>query len=158
MCWHGTVRQLCWHGTEATDRVTGAVQQQFSTNLNSALFASLPSAHFLVGASDSVSHCFNFFISNPFRMASADDDSAQLPADPGFLTPPSCVVMRGSFRCIPCSSGPGRLVSRNELRKLEEHGQAPPSTPFTIQSRRMHGILLQNTLPIKKAQWIQRKR
>ncbi len=26
--------------TEATDRVTGAVQQQFSTDLNSALFAS----------------------------------------------------------------------------------------------------------------------
>jgi hypothetical protein len=31
--------QLRWHGTEATDRVTGAVLQQFSTDLNGALFA-----------------------------------------------------------------------------------------------------------------------
>ncbi len=31
-------------GTEATDRVTGTVQQQFSTDLNSALFASRPTS------------------------------------------------------------------------------------------------------------------
>jgi hypothetical protein len=58
-------------------------------------------------------------------MASADDNAAQLPAYPGFLTPPSRVVTRGAFRCIPCSEGPGCLVSRNELRKLVEHGRAP---------------------------------
>ncbi len=33
-----------WHGTEATDCVTGAVQQQFHTDLNSALFASRPTS------------------------------------------------------------------------------------------------------------------
>jgi hypothetical protein len=33
------VLQQSWHGTEATDSVTGAVQQQFSTDLNSYLFA-----------------------------------------------------------------------------------------------------------------------
>ena len=38
------VRPLRWHGTEATDRVTGVVQQQFSTDLNSALFASRPTS------------------------------------------------------------------------------------------------------------------
>ncbi len=58
-------------------------------------------------------------------MASADDNAAQLPADPGFLTPPSRVVTRGAFRGIPCREGPGRLVSRDELRKLVEHGRAP---------------------------------
>jgi hypothetical protein len=33
-----------WHGTEATDCVTGAVQQQFHTDLNSALFSSRPTS------------------------------------------------------------------------------------------------------------------
>ncbi len=32
---------LCWHGTEATDRVTGAVQQQFRTDWNNTHFVSL---------------------------------------------------------------------------------------------------------------------
>ncbi len=41
---------------------------------------------------------------------------------------PSSVVTSWSFRCILCSEGPGNLVSSNELRKLEEHGRAPP--PF----------------------------
>ncbi len=54
-------------------------------------------------------------------MASANDNVVQLPADPGFLTPPSRVVTRGAFRDIPCLEGPGRLVSRYELRKLVEH-------------------------------------
>ncbi len=73
-------------------------------------------------ASDSVSHSF-YFVFDRIRsvMASASDNAAQLPADPGFLTPPSRVVTRGAFRGIPCSEGPGPLVTRNELRKLEEH-------------------------------------
>jgi hypothetical protein len=54
-------------------------------------------------------------------MANANDNAAQLPADPGFLTPPSRVVMRRAFRGIPCREGPGRLVSRDELRNLVEH-------------------------------------
>jgi hypothetical protein len=58
-------------------------------------------------------------------MASADDIAAQLPADPGFLTPPSRVVTRGSFCFIPCREGPGCLVSRDELRKLVKHERAP---------------------------------
>jgi hypothetical protein len=33
---------LRWHGTEATDHVTVNVQQQFSTDLNSTLFACQP--------------------------------------------------------------------------------------------------------------------
>jgi hypothetical protein len=130
-------------------------------------------------------------------MASADDNAEQLPADSGFLTPPSRVVTRGAFRGIPCSEGPGRLVSRDELRKLVEHGRAPhpdhnPAQPGSITARnatsdeesgkyyfkfrlnvfsnycrrqnvqahlmmmrRMRGMLLQSTLPIKEAQWIQ---
>jgi hypothetical protein len=138
-------------------------------------------------------------------MASADDNTVQLPADPGFLTQPSRVVTRGAFRGIPCSEGPGRLVSRDEFRTLVEHGRAPhpvhnPAQPgritaqnatsdeesgkyyFTFQLtvlgyyllllstddcslwnvqahlmmlRRIRGMLLQSTLPIKEAQWIQ---
>ncbi len=57
-------------------------------------------------------------------MASADDNAAQLPADPGFLTPPSSVVTRGAFCGIPCHEGPGSLVSRYELRKLAEYNLA----------------------------------
>ncbi len=136
-------------------------------------------------------------------MASADDNAAQLPADPGFLTPPSRVVTRWAFRGIPCREGPGRLVSSNKLRNLVEHGRAPhpvhkPAQPGRITARnatsdeesgkyyfkfrlnfigyylllrstadcrqrnvqahlmmRMRGMLLQSTLPIKEAQWIQ---
>ncbi len=137
-------------------------------------------------------------------MASADDNAAQLPADPGFLTLPNRVVTRGAFRCIPCREGPGRLVSRDELRKLAEYERAPHpghnpaqfgritarnatsdeesgkyyfkfrlnfigyylllrSTAdcrrWNVQAhlmtmRRMRGMLLQSTLPIKEAQWI----
>jgi hypothetical protein len=58
-------------------------------------------------------------------MASANDNSKLWQADPDFLTQPSRVVTRESFRCIPCHEGPGRLVSRDELRKFEEHGRAP---------------------------------
>ncbi len=73
-------------------------------------------------------------------MASADDNAEQLPADPGFLTPPSRVVTRGAFCGIPCREGPGRLVSRDELRKLVEHGRAPhpvhnPAQPGRITAR-----------------------
>jgi hypothetical protein len=45
-------------------------------------------------------------------MASAYDDPVQLPADPGFLTPPSRVVTIGSFRGIPAREHPGRPLSR----------------------------------------------
>ena len=73
-------------------------------------------------------------------MASADDNAAQLPADPAFLTPPSRVVTRGAFRGIPCREGPGRVVSRDELRKLAEYGRAPhpvhnPAQPGRITAR-----------------------
>ncbi len=54
-------------------------------------------------------------------MASANDNSAQLLANPGFLTPPSRVVTRGSFCGIPCQEGPSRLVSSDELRKFGKH-------------------------------------
>jgi hypothetical protein len=58
-------------------------------------------------------------------MASADDNSTQLPADPAFLTPPAHVVTRGSFRCIPCRKGPGSLVYRYVLVKFGKEGRAP---------------------------------
>ncbi len=54
-------------------------------------------------------------------MASADDNTVQLPANAGFLTPPNHVVTRWAFRSIPCREGLGRLVSDDELRKLVEH-------------------------------------
>jgi hypothetical protein len=110
-----------------------------------------------------------------------------------------------AFRGIPCREGPGRLVSRDELRKLAEHGRAPHPVHNTAQPgritarndtsdeesgkyyfkfrlnvfgyylllrstadcsrrnvqahlmmrRRMSRMLLQSTLPIKEAQWIQ---
>ncbi len=79
----------------------------------------------MLRASDSVRHYFNFVFDRIRSVvASANDNAAQLPADPGFLSPPSLVVTRGAFRCIPCRDGPGRIV-RNELRKLVEHGRAP---------------------------------
>jgi hypothetical protein len=157
-------------------------------------------------ASDSVCHSFNFVFDQICSvMASADDNAAQSPANAGFLTPPSRVVTRGAFRGIPCREGPGHLVSRDELRKLVEHGRAShpvhnPVQPGRIAARnatsyeesgksyfkfrlnvfeyhpllrstadcrrlnvqahlmmrrRMRGILLQSTLPIKEAQWIQ---
>jgi hypothetical protein len=157
-------------------------------------------------ACDSVRHSFNFVFDRIRSvMASADDNATQLPADPGFLTTPSRVVTRGAFRCIPCREGPGRLISRYELRKLVEHGRAPhpvhnPAQPGRIPARnatsdeesgkyyfkfrltifsyylllrstadcrrrnvqahlmmrrRMRCILLQSTLPITEAQWIQ---
>ncbi len=80
----------------------------------------------MLRASDSVRHSFNFVFDRIRSVvASADDNALQLPADPSFLTPPSRVVTRGAFRGIPCLEGPGRLVSRDELRKLVEHGRAP---------------------------------
>ncbi len=157
-------------------------------------------------ASDSVRHSFNFVFERIRSvMASADDHAAQLPADPGFLTQPSRVVTRGAFRGMPCREGSGRVVSRDELRKLAEHGRAPhpvcnPAQPGRITARndtsdeepgkyyfkfrltvfgyylllrstadcrrqnvqahlmmmtRMRGKLLQSTLLIKEAQWIQ---
>ncbi len=60
----------------------------------------------MLRASDSVCHSVNFVFDRIRSvMASADDNAAQLPADPGFLTPPSRVVTRGAFRGIPCSEG-----------------------------------------------------
>ncbi len=137
-------------------------------------------------------------------MASADDNFAQLPDDPGFRTPPSRVVTRRAFHGIPCREGQARVVSRDELRKLAEHGRAPHPVHNSAQPgritartdthdeesgkyyfkfrltvfgyyllllstadcrrrnvqahlmmmRRMRGMLLQSTLPIKEAQWI----
>ncbi len=95
----------------------------------------------MLRASDSVHHSFNFVFDRIRSvMASADDNAAQLPADAGFS--PSRVVTRGAFRCIPCSEGPGPLVSRDELRKLVEHGRAPH--PLIIQrnlAESPHGTL-----------------
>jgi hypothetical protein len=73
-------------------------------------------------------------------MASADDNAAQLPADPALRTPPSRVVTRGAFRGIPAREGPGSLVSRDELIKLAEYGRAPhpvrnPAQPGRITAR-----------------------
>ncbi len=68
-------------------------------------------------ASDSVSHSLNFVFDRIRSvMPSADDNSAQLPADPVFLTLPSRVVM-----LTRSELGPGPLVSRDELRQLVEH-------------------------------------
>ncbi len=95
----------------------------------------------MLHASESVSHSFNFVFDRIHSvMASADDNDAQLPADPGFLTPPSRVVTRGAFRGIPCREGLARLVSRYELIKLVEHGRAPhsvhnPAQPGRITAR-----------------------
>jgi hypothetical protein len=74
---------LCWHGTVATDCVIGSVLQQFSTNLNSAHFASRPtvwvgpteglhclrlgvskSLNFGLGTSNSVCHSFKLYLTN----------------------------------------------------------------------------------------------
>jgi hypothetical protein len=140
--------------------VTGAVQQQFHTDLNSALFASRPTSwpgptershrlrrgisnsfNFVPRASDSVRHSFNFVFDRIRSvMASADENAVQLPADTALRTPPSRVVTRGAFRGIPAREGPGRLVSRDELRKLAEHGRAPqpvhnPAQPGRITAR-----------------------
>ncbi len=99
------------------------------------------SFNFLLRASDSVRRSFNFVFDRIRSvMASADDNAAQLPADPGFLTPPSLVVTRRAFRGIPCREGPGRLVSCDELRKSAEHGRAPhpvynPAQPGRITER-----------------------
>jgi hypothetical protein len=55
------------------------------------------SFNFVLRASDSVCHSFNFVFDQIRFMASADDNATQLPADPGFLTPSSHVVTRGAF-------------------------------------------------------------
>ncbi len=95
----------------------------------------------MLRASDPVRNSFNFVFDRIRSvMTSVDDNAAQLPADPGFLTPPSRVVTRGAFRDIPCREGPGRLDSRNELRKLAEHGRAPhlvhnPAQPGRITAQ-----------------------
>ncbi len=73
-------------------------------------------------------------------MASADENALQLPADTALRTPPSRVVTLGDFRGIPAREGPGRVVSRDELRKLAEHGRAPhpvhnPAQPGKITAR-----------------------
>ncbi len=63
-------------------------------------------------ASDSVCHRFNVeFDLIRSVMASADDNAAQLPDDPGFLTLPSRVVTIGAFHCTLCSEGPSSFVS-----------------------------------------------
>jgi hypothetical protein len=96
-------------------------------------------------ARDSVRHTFNFVFDRIRSvLANADDNAAQLPADPGFLISPSRVATRGAFRGIPCREGPGRLVSRNELRKLVGHGRAPhpvhnPAQPGRITARKATG-------------------
>jgi hypothetical protein len=69
------------------------------------------SFNFVLRAHDSVRHSFNFVFDRIRSvMASANDNVEQLPADPGFLTPPSRVVTRGAFRGLPCHEGPGYLV------------------------------------------------
>ena len=62
-------------------------------------------------------------------MASADGDSVRLPADPAFTTPPSRVVTRGSFRCIPARERSAPSIAGNELKKLAEPGRAPHPIP-----------------------------
>ncbi len=81
----------------------------------------------MLHASDSVCHSFNFVFDRVRSgKASANDNATQSPAYPCYLTLPSSLVTRGAFRGIlPCSEGPGSLVSRDEMRKLEEHGRAP---------------------------------
>ncbi len=88
----------------------------------------------MLRASESVTHNFNFVFDRIRSvMASADDNAAQLPANHGFLTPPSRGVTRWALCGIPCREGPGPLVSRDsdELRKFVEHGGL--LIPFTIQ-------------------------
>ena len=65
-------------------------------------------------------------------MASADGDSARLPADPAFTIPPSRVVTRGSFRCIPARERLAPSIAGNELKKLAEPG--PISNPAKLAS------------------------
>ncbi len=97
----------------------------------------------MLRASESVRYSFNFVFDRIRSvMASADDNAAQLPANAGLLTPPSRVVTCGAFRGIPCHEGPGRLVSRDELRKLVEHGRAPH--PVSQYSRSDSSATLQN--------------
>ncbi len=73
-----------------------------------------------------VPRSFNFVFDRiRSAMASDNDNSVQLPADPGFLTPPSRVVTRGSFRGIPAREGKGRQYSRDELIKFVKQGRAP---------------------------------
>ena len=62
-------------------------------------------------------------------MASADGDSARLPADPALTTQQSRVVTRGSFRCIPARERPSISIAGNELKKLAEPGRAPHPIP-----------------------------
>ncbi len=97
------------------------------------------SFNFVLRASDSVRHSFNFVFDRIRSvMASADDNAEQLPAYPGFFTPPSRVVTRGAFRGIPCREGQDRLVSRDELRKLVEHGRAPHPVPQSSATCQNH--------------------
>ncbi len=61
-------------------------------------------------------------------MASDDDDSVRLPADPAFLTPPSRVVTIGSFRGIPALVQNRPKVARKQPKQVAEPAAAPRVT------------------------------
>lgn len=62
-------------------------------------------------------------------LASDDEDSVPLPADPGILTPHSRVVTIGSFPGIPASQQIRTKVYRNQFRNLEAQAVAPHVRP-----------------------------
>ncbi len=155
MAWHGVHWQPECDWCRATTiqyrfeqrlfRLSCACPAEWSHRLTRGISKSF---NFVLRASDSVSHSFHFvFDWIRFVMASADDNAGQLPADPGFLTPPSRVVTSGAAFCgISCRKGPGRLVSSYELIKLVEHERAPQWVliQFTIQhnlAESLHGTL-----------------
>ena len=77
--------------------------------------------------------CFAPAIQSAIRirsvMASADGDSDRLPADPAFITQPSRVVTRGSFRGISARERSAPSIAGNELKKLAEPRRAPHPIP-----------------------------
>jgi hypothetical protein len=121
---------------EATDSATGVVQQIFQTYLNSTLFASQPASwagpaqwsyqltlvisksfNFVLHSSDSVRHSFNFVFDRIFQswlVLMTMQRSCQLILV--FSDRPVVLSRAGLFAAYLCLEGPGRLVSRDELR------------------------------------------
>jgi hypothetical protein len=129
--WHGGHRQCDW--CRAATIPYRFEQHSFRQSahflgLHCRMIASVDtgvskSFNFVLRASDSVRHSFNFVFDQILSVMA--DSAAQLPAGPDFLTPPSRIVTRWAFRCIPCREGKVPSVSRNELSKLVKHGRAP---------------------------------